>query len=182
MLEIRIQKTKNPKPIPGLENPLDFGTIFTDHMYIMEYEKGRGWYEPRIMPYGDISLEPSAMVFHYGQEMFEGLKAYKTADGRILLFRPDKNIERANKTNRRLMMPEIPEDDFLEGLKQLVKLDQAWIPEKPGTSLYIRPFMIAVDPFLGVRPSNTYKFIIILYFCQIFILYNCRCPYFMLTF
>jgi len=162
MFEIKIQKTKNPKQIPGPDDPLKFGTIFTDHMYIMEYEEGKGWFEPTIMPYGKISLDPSAMVFHYGQEMFEGLKAYKTADGRILLFRPDKNIERANKSNKRLMMPEIPEEDFLEGIKQLVKLDQAWIPEKPGTSLYIRPFMIATDPFLGVRPSNTYKFIIIL--------------------
>lgn len=162
MLEIKIQKTNNPQPIPGPENPLKFGTIFTDHMFVMEYDKDRGWYDPAIMPYGKIALDPSAMVLHYGQEMFEGLKAYKTSDGRILLFRPDKNIERANRSNRRLMMPEIPEDVFMEGLKQLVKLDQAWIPDKPGTSLYIRPFMFATDPFLGVRPSNTYKFMIIL--------------------
>jgi branched-chain amino acid aminotransferase len=102
------------------------------------------------------------MVFHYGQEMFEGLKAYKTEDGRVLLFRPDKNIERANNSNRRLMIPELDEELFLEALKQLVAVEQDWIPTKPGTSLYIRPFVIATDPFLGVRPSNTYKFFIIL--------------------
>lgn len=162
MQEIKIQKTTNPKPIPGPENPLVFGTIFTDHMYVMEYETGKGWHNPTIMPYGPIVLDPSAMVFHYGQEMFEGLKAYKAEDGRILLFRPDKNIERANRSNSRLMIPAIPEEDFLEGIRELVRVDQAWIPTKPGTSLYIRPFVIATDPFLGVRPSNTYKFIIIL--------------------
>jgi branched-chain amino acid aminotransferase len=102
------------------------------------------------------------MVFHYGQEMFEGLKAYKTEDGRVLLFRPDKNIERANRSNKRLCIPEIPEDVFLEALKAVVDVDQDWIPTKPGTSLYIRPFVIATDPFLGVRPSHSYKFMIIL--------------------
>ena len=109
-----------------------------------------------------ITLEPSAMVFHYGQEMFEGLKAYKTEDGRVLLFRPDKNIARANHSNDRLCIPEIPADDFLNALKTLVKVDKDWIPTQPGTSLYIRPFVIATDPFLGVRPSDTYLFIIIL--------------------
>lgn len=162
MQTITIQKTTTPKPLPTPENPLVFGTIFTDHMYLMDYTKGKGWHDPRVVPYGKIALEPSAMVFHYGQEMFEGMKAYKTEDGRVLLFRPDKNIARANKSNRRLCIPEIPEDDFLNGLKELVKLDAAWIPTKPGTSLYIRPFVIATDPFLGVRPSDTYQFIIIL--------------------
>ncbi|MBE6014160.1 MAG: branched-chain amino acid aminotransferase [Lachnospiraceae bacterium] len=161
MLEIRVEKTKNPKPLPGADNPLTFGTIFTDHMFIMNYETGKGWFDPRIVEYQKIALEPSAMVFHYGQEMFEGLKAYKADDGRILLFRPDKNIERANNSNRRLCIPEIPEDIFLEAIKKLVKIDEAWIPTKPGTSLYIRPFVIATDEFLGVRPSDTYLFMII---------------------
>ncbi|MBR5336628.1 MAG: branched-chain amino acid aminotransferase [Lachnospiraceae bacterium] len=161
MLDIRIEKTKNPKPIPGPDNPLTFGTIFTDHMFIMNYQTGKGWFDPRIVEYQKIALEPSAMVFHYGQEMFEGLKAYKADDGRILLFRPDKNIERANNSNRRLCIPEIPEDLFLEAIKKLVKTDEAWIPTKPGTSLYIRPFVIATDEFLGVRPSDTYLFMII---------------------
>ncbi|MEG1457745.1 MAG: branched-chain amino acid aminotransferase [Acetivibrio sp.] len=162
MLNIRYEKTKTPKEIPGPENPLTFGTIFTDHMFVMNYETEKGWFDPRIVPYGKISLEPSAMVFHYGQEMFEGLKAYKAEDGRTLLFRPDKNIERANKTNRRICIPEIPEEDFLQALKEIVKTDEAWIPAKPGTSLYIRPFIIATDEFLGVKPSSTYLFIIIL--------------------
>lgn len=161
MLKIRYEKTTTPKTLPTADDPLQFGTIFTDHMFIMDYEEGKGWYDPRIVPYAPITLEPSAMVFHYGQEMFEGLKAYKTKEGKTLLFRPDKNIERANNTNRRICIPEIPEDIFLEGIKALVKTDEAWIPTKEGTSLYIRPFVIATDPFLGVRPSNKYMFMII---------------------
>ncbi len=162
MQNIRIEKTTCPKEKPGNDNPLTFGTIFTDHMFEMDYEEGKGWYDPRIVPYHKLELEPSCMVFHYGQEMFEGLKAYKTEDGRVLLFRPDKNIERANRSNKRLCIPEIPEDVFLEALKAVVDVDQDWIPTKPGTSLYIRPFVIATDPFLGVRPSHSYKFMIIL--------------------
>lgn len=162
MLNIRIEKTKNPKPVPGPENPLTFGTIFTDHMFIMDYAEGKGWHDPRIVEYAPIPLEPSAMVFHYGQEMFEGLKAYQAEDGRVLLFRPDCNIERANHTNERICIPVIPPEDFLQAIRETVKMDKAWIPTKPGTSLYIRPFIIATDPFLGVRPSYTYKFIIIL--------------------
>lgn len=162
MLDIKFEKTTSPKQIPDKDNPLVFGTIFTDHMFIMDYEMSKGWHDARVVPYGPLSLEPSAMVFHYGQEMFEGLKAYKTKEGRTLLFRPDKNIERANHTNERLCMPKIDEEDFLAALKALVKVDEAWIPTKEGTSLYIRPFLIATDPFLGVRPSNTYSFIIIL--------------------
>jgi branched-chain amino acid aminotransferase len=162
MLNIRYEKTTTPKELPKEDNPLKFGTIFTDHMFIMNYETGKGWHDARIVPYAPITLEPSAMVFHYGQEMFEGLKAYKTEDGRTLLFRPNKNIERANNTNRRICIPEIPEEDFLDAIKAVVKTDEAWIPTKPGTSLYIRPFIIATDPFLGVRPSDTYMFMIIL--------------------
>lgn len=162
MQNIRIEKAACPKEKPGKDSPLTFGTIFTDHMFEMDYEEGKGWYDPRVVPYHKLELEPSCMVFHYGQEMFEGLKAYKTKDGRVLLFRPDKNIERANRSNSRLCIPEIPEDVFLEALKTVVEVDQDWIPTKPGTSLYIRPFVIATDPFLGVRPSYTYKFMIIL--------------------
>lgn len=162
MQTIRIERTTCPKEKPGKDNPLVFGTIFTDHMFMMDYEEGKGWIDPRVVPYQKLELEPSCMVFHYGQEMFEGLKAYKADDGRILLFRPDKNIERANRSNRRICIPEIPEDIFMEALKTVVKVDEDWIPTKPGTSLYIRPFIIATDPFLGVRPSHTYKFMIIL--------------------
>ena len=162
MQEIKIELTKTPKQKPQDQSKLGFGKIFTDHMYIMPYNKEQGWHDPKIVPYQPITLEPSAMVFHYGQEMFEGLKAYKTEDGRVLLFRPDKNIARANHSNDRLCIPEIPADDFLNALKTLVKVDKDWIPTQPGTSLYIRPFVIATDPFLGVRPSDTYLFIIIL--------------------
>lgn len=162
MLNIRYEKTKTPKELPDADNPLRFGTIFTDHMFMMDYTMGMGWHDPRVVPYQPVCLDPSAMVFHYGQEMFEGLKAYKTDDGRILLFRPDKNAERTINTNQRLCIPEIPIEDFVQAVKAIVKEDEAWIPTKPGTSLYIRPFIIATDPFLGVRPSNTYLFMIIL--------------------
>lgn len=162
MQMIRIEKTTCPKEKPGSENPLVFGTIFTDHMFVADYIEGQGWTDARVVPYQPLMLEPSCMVFHYGQEMFEGLKAYKSLDGRTLLFRPDKNIERANRSNRRLCIPEIPKELFMEALKTVVKVDEDWIPTKEGTSLYIRPFVIATDPFLGVRPSSTYKFIIIL--------------------
>lgn len=162
MYNIRIEQTTAPKEKPGKDNPLKFGTIFTDHMFICDYETGKGWHDPRIVPYQPLMLEPSCMVFHYGQEMFEGLKAYKSVDERVLLFRPDKNIERAARSNKRLCMPEVPHELFLEALKALVKIDQDWIPTREGTSLYIRPFVIATDPFLGVRASDTYKFIIIL--------------------
>ena len=161
-MEIKITRNTNLKKKPENESALKFGTIFTDHMFVMDYNKEEGWNNPQIIPYGEITIAPSAMVFHYGQEMFEGLKAYKTDDGRILLFRPIKNIERANQSNSRLCIPEIPEDIFLEALKRLVDIDQDWIPTEEGTSLYIRPFVIATDPFLGVRPSDTYKFMIIL--------------------
>lgn len=162
MLNIRYEMTTNPKEKPTKNNPLRFGTIFTDHMFLMNYETGKGWHDARVVPYAPLQLEPSAMVFHYGQEMFEGLKAYKTKDNRTLLFRPNKNIERANRSNERLCIPQIPEEDFLEAIKAIVKTDETWIPTKEGTSLYIRPFVIATDPFLGVRPSDTYLFIIIL--------------------
>ncbi|MFI3326053.1 MAG: branched-chain amino acid aminotransferase [Clostridia bacterium] len=162
MLNIKIEKTTSPKQKPTDKSELGFGKIFTDHMFIMEYTQGKGWHDPTVMPYSPITLDPSSMVFHYGQEMFEGLKAYRTDDGRTLLFRPDKNIERANRTNDRICIPQIPQEDFLQAIKAIVDADKDWIPKWEGTSLYIRPFIIATDPYLGVRPSNTYKFIIIL--------------------
>ncbi len=161
-MEISISKTLSPKQKPQTKEELGFGKIFTDHMFIMEYTEGKGWHDPAVVPYGPLLLDPSTMVFHYGQEMFEGLKAYKAKDGRVLLFRPDKNIERANRTNERICIPQIPEDIFMQALKTIVDVDSDWIPEWEGTSLYIRPFVIATDPYLGVRPSLTYKFMIIL--------------------
>lgn len=161
-MEIKITKTTNPKKKPAKGQKLGFGKVFTDHMFVMDYTEGKGWHDARIVPYGEISLEPSCMVFHYGQEMFEGLKAYKGADGKARLFRPDMNAKRANASNERLCIPTIPEEDFVEAIKAIVKVDEDWIPEEDGTSLYIRPFIIATDAFLGVAPSKTYMFIIIL--------------------
>ena len=162
MLDIKIEKTSSPKAKPQKGEPLGFGHIFTDHMFIMNYTEGKGWHDARIVPYGDLTLSPAAMVFHYGQEMFEGLKAYKGADGKAYLFRPDMNAKRTNATNDRLCIPQIPEEDFVQAVKAVVEVDKDWIPEEEGTSLYIRPFIIATDAFLGVAPSKTYLFMIIL--------------------
>lgn len=141
---------------------LEFGTIFTDHMFIMDYTEGRGWHDPRIIPYQPISLDPAAMVFHYGQTVFEGLKAYLAEDGEVYLFRPDRNFKRLNQSNARLCIPSVDEDLALEALKQLIKIDREWVPKAEGTSLYIRPFIISTAPHLGVSPSEKYQFMIIL--------------------
>ena len=160
MESIKITRTTTPKAKPEL-NGLPFGTYFSDHMFLMNYVDGQGWINPRIVPYGPFELEPSAMVFHYAQEMFEGLKAYRTADGHIQLFRPDQNIARMNRSGERLCIPHIPEDMFLTALKTLIKLDQEWVPNDPNSSLYIRPFAFATDPHIGVHASHTYQFAII---------------------
>ncbi len=159
-MEIKITKTTSPKAKP--QGKLGFGKVFTDHMFVMNYTEGKGWHDARIVPYQPLTLDPSAMVFHYGQEMFEGLKAYRGADGKARLFRPDMNAKRTNATNKRLCIPQLPEEDFVEAVRAVVEVDQDWIPQEDGTSLYIRPFIIATDEFLGVAPSKTYLFIIIL--------------------
>lgn len=159
-MNITVTKTTNPKEKPQMEN-LPFGKYFSDHMFMMNYDEGQGWHDPRIVPYAPLELDPSAMVFHYAQEVFEGLKAYKDKQGHVRLFRPDKNFARLNVSNERLAIPQIDEELCLEGLKQLVELDRDWIPEQEGASLYIRPFIIATDPYLGVRPSESYLFLII---------------------
>ncbi len=159
--KIRIEKNGNPKAKPD-QKKLGFGQHFTDHMFIMDYSTEKGWYDPRIVPYGPLELDPATMVFHYGQAIFEGLKAYRTADGRINLFRPEMNMKRVNNSNERMSIPQFDEAFGVEAIKALVSVDRDWIPTEPGTSLYIRPFIIATDPYLGVRASNTYKFMIIL--------------------
>lgn len=161
-MDIKITKTTSPKAKPKKGEPLGFGHIFTDHMFVMNYTEGKGWHDPRIVPYGDIEIAPSAMVFHYGQAMFEGMKAYRGDDDSIYLFRPDMNAKRANQSNERLCIPEIPEDMFVEAVKAVVDVDRDWVPSEEGTSLYIRPFIIATDAFLGVAPSKTYLFMVIL--------------------
>jgi branched-chain amino acid aminotransferase len=158
---ILIQKTKSPKPIPADESKLGFGKVFSDHMFMMDYDKGQGWHDARIVPFGEISLSPASLVFHYAQEIFEGLKAYRTAEGKIQLFRPEENAKRLNASAKRLVIPEIPEDDILHAIKELVKTDADWVPRSEGASLYIRPFIIATDPSLGVRAADHYRFMII---------------------
>ncbi|MEJ2586411.1 MAG: branched-chain amino acid aminotransferase [Deltaproteobacteria bacterium] len=150
------------KAKPADESKLGFGDIMTDHMFLMNYDTSRGWFDPRIEPLHDLQINPAAMVLHYGQEVFEGLKAYRGEDGRINLFRPDKNIERLNRSAKRLCMPEVDKALVMEGMKQLILLDKGWVPSSPGTSLYIRPTMIATEPHLGVRPAASYLFYIII--------------------
>jgi len=162
MLDIRIERTTTPKAKPAAGQKLGFGKIFTDHMFVMNYTEGQGWHDPRVVPFQNISLSPAAMVYHYGQEMFEGLKAYKGEDGNVYLFRPDMNAKRTNASNDRLVIPQLPEEDFVQAVKAVVDVDRDWVPTEPGTSLYIRPFIIATDEFLGVAPSKTYLFMIIL--------------------
>ena len=162
MLDIKITKTTEPKQKPAAGQKLGFGKIFTDHMFVMNYTEGKGWHDPRIEPFHNISLSPAAMVYHYGQEMFEGLKAYKGDGGKVFLFRPDMNAKRTNNTNDRLVIPQLPIEDFVQAVSAVVDVDRDWIPTEPGTSLYIRPFIIATDEFLGVAPSKTYLFMVIL--------------------
>ena len=156
-----VELTKNPKQKPDPDS-LRFGTVFTDHMFVMDYDPENGWHDGKIVPYGPLALDPATVVFHYGQEMFEGLKAYKTKEGKVQLFRPDMNAKRTNNTNKRMCIPQIDEQLYIDAIKELVAVDKDWIPQKPDTALYIRPFIIGTDKFLGVAASNTYKFIIIL--------------------
>lgn len=160
-MNISINLTQHPKTKPD-ENTLSFGKQFTDHMFMMNYSKDLGWHDPRITTYGPLSLDPSTNVLHYGQGVFEGLKAYRTAEGKVLLFRPDENAKRLRSSCERLCIPPIDEKDVVEAIVQTVKTDIDWVPSALGTSLYIRPFIISTDPFLGVHPSATYLFMIIL--------------------
>ncbi len=161
-MEIKIQKTTEPKVKPTDETKLGFGHIFTDHMFVMNYDAGQGWHDARIVPYGEISLSPAAMCLHYGQEIFEGLKAYRTADGSIQMFRPDENFKRMNVSAERMVIPQIDEEFVLGALKQLIELEKDWVPHTDGASLYIRPFIFATDPYVGVKPADHYLFMIIL--------------------
>ncbi|MEW6443114.1 MAG: branched-chain amino acid aminotransferase [bacterium] len=163
-MEIRITRARDEvrRKKPADESRLGFGDVFTDHMFVMDHEPDRGWHDPRIEPLRDLSLNPAAMALHYGQEIFEGLKAYAARDGQVFLFRPAENFRRLNRSAARLCMPPIDGDLALAGLKQLIHLDRDWVPKGAGTSLYIRPAMIAVEPHLGVRPAKKYLFFIIL--------------------
>lgn len=161
-MEIKIERTKHPKTKPADESKLGFGNYYTDHMFVMNYDEGQGWHDPRIVPYAPVELDPAAMCLHYGQEVFEGLKAYRCANGEIRLFRPDKNMARLNVSNDRLCIPAIDEAFAVEAIKALVKVDEDWIPTAEGTSLYIRPFIFATDAHVGVHPAKHLLFMIIL--------------------
>ena len=161
MADIKITLAETRKPLPDPDT-LVFGKTFTDHMFLMNYDAGQGWHDPRIVPYGPLSLEPSCMVFHYAQELFEGMKAYRTPEGKVQLFRPMENALRFNSSCERMCVPAIDPDFFVDAVKALVKVDQAWVPNKKGASLYIRPFVFATDPSLGVHASHSYLFVIIL--------------------
>lgn len=160
MEEIQIQRCESLKPLPDPDT-LVFGRTFTDHMFLMNYDQGTGWHDPRVVPYGPLMLEPSSMVFHYAQEVFEGMKAYRDPQGGIRLFRPMDNVRRLNDSCERLSIPKLPEDLALEAIKTLVRIEERWVPSAPGTSLYIRPFVFATDPGLGVHASHSYLFAII---------------------
>lgn len=160
-MQVSVTPAATLKPKPD-DSKLGFGTIFTDHMFNMDYHPDKGWYNPRIEPYANFSMDPATMVLHYGQGVFEGLKAYRNAAGGIQLFRPRDNFRRLNQSSRRLCIPEIDEAFALEALKQLLRVEKEWVPSASGTSLYIRPTIMATDPFLGVRASHTYRYFIIL--------------------
>ena len=162
MQEIKVVLSTSLKEKPQDESKLGFGSIFTDHMFLMDYEDGEGWHSPRIVPYGDFSLDPAAMVFHYGQAIFEGTKCYRRADGGLQLFRPEANLARMSRSAERMAMPRLDEETALAGLKMLVEIEKDWVPHQEGTSLYIRPTMIALDAQLGVHAAHHYLFYIIL--------------------
>ena len=161
MLDIKITRTTSPKEKPQDETKLGFGKKFTDHMFVMDYTEGEGWHDARIVPYAPFPLDPATVVFHYAQEIFEGMKAYRTADDTIQLFRPECNAKRFQDSADRLCIPKIPEEDFVQAVEALVDVERDWVPHTDGASLYIRPFIFANDVGLGVHASKHYIFCII---------------------
>ena len=159
-MEIKVTRAAQLKEKPD-SSKLVFGKCMTDHMFIIDYDQGQGWHDARIVPYGPLMIDPAAKVLHYAEEIFEGLKAYRTADGSIQLFRVMDNIRRMNLSADRLCMPQIPEDMAFEGIKALVEMEQDWVPHEKDTSLYIRPFMIGLDAALGVHSSHHVQFIVV---------------------
>lgn len=159
--EITVTKTTTPKQKPIDESKLGFGRIFTDHMFVMDYSSDKGWYNGRIVPFGELTIHPASTVLHYGAEIFEGMKAYRTADNQIQLFRPLENVKRLNNSAERLCLPLLDEEGCLDILKTIVELEKDWVPHTEGTSLYIRPFMFGNDPHLGVHAVKEATFVII---------------------
>ncbi len=160
MSNITIQKTPTAKAKPS-DNALGFGKYFSDHMFLVDYTEEKGWHDARIVPYGPFSLDPATTVFHYAQEIFEGLKAYRTPDNKINLFRPEENAKRMALSCERMCMQEVPVDLFVNAVKELVKVDKDWVPSASGTSLYIRPFIFASEIALGVHAARAYTFCVI---------------------
>lgn len=160
-MDIKIIKNTQPKEKPDWNN-LGFGDFFTDHMFVMDYLADQGWHDPRIIPYGPITMDPSAMALHYAVEVFEGMKAYHCEDGKTRLFRPFENARRLNRSGSRFCMPELSEEDFVKSICELIKIDADWIPKEEGTSLYIRPFMFSDQCNVGVRLPVQFKFYVIL--------------------
>ncbi len=160
MLNIKINKNNNPKAKPT--GALGFGQYFTDHMFIMDWNEGQGWHDARIVPYGPLEMSPASTALHYGAEIFEGMKAYKQPDGSIKLFRPYENAKRMNSSAERICLPQLNEDDFVQAVSALVNIDRDWVPSEPGTSLYVRPFMIGDDHTLGVHGVHHAMFMVIL--------------------
>ena len=158
---IRITKATTRKERPK-DSDLTFGTVFTDHMFLMDFEEEKGWYDPRVEPYGPIPLDPAAAILHYAQGIFDGLKAFRGKDGKVRMFRPQKHVERMNGSARRMCIPLLDPDVALKSLVTLVGLERDWVPAKVGTSLYIRPTIIANEAFLGVRPAKSYIYYVIL--------------------
>ena len=161
MLNIRVEKTTAPKARPTDETKLGFGQIFTDHMAVVDWSLDEGWHDARIVPFGYLTLHPASTCLHYGSEIFEGLKAYRRADGGIQLFRPEMNARRMMNSAERLCLPQLPEEDFLQMVTELVRLEADWVPHSEGTSLYIRPFMFGNDETLGVHAVHHATFIVI---------------------
>lgn len=158
-IDIAIHKTTQSR-IQELDmDNIQFGKMYSDHMFVAEYKDGE-WQDMRIEPYGNLSISPANAALHYAQSIFEGLKAYKNEAGEVLIFRPEANAKRMNISAQRMCMPEIPEELFMTALTELLKLDAAWVPDRQGTSLYIRPVAFADDPYVGIRPSDTFKFLI----------------------
>lgn len=154
-LDIQIIRTKSPKEKPQSEANLSFGKLFTDHMFLVEYTEGRGWHDARIQPYGPLAIDPASPVLHYSQEIFEGLKVYRRKDGGLQMFRPLENANRMNRSADRMCMPQLDPEFQVLAMKTLVELEQDWVPHAEGTSLYLRPTMIADGAELGVHPATT---------------------------
>ena len=157
-----VTRTTHPKPRPADESKLGFAKYFTDHMFVMDWDEGQGWHDGRVVPHAPIEIEPASCVLHYAQMMFEGMKAYRTPDGSIQLFRPDMNIARIARTNERMCIPDLPGDLFLAAVKAVIWEDRDWIPSSPGTALYIRPFIFGDEVSFSVLPAKHYRFMIIL--------------------